>query len=462
MLRNDPLIPRAAARRARLFQAVFPLTRRLLYSSPRLQFATKSIAKPARLTIPTRHGDLTALVYAPTAADVAEQAVSGRRPPVHLLVHGGAFIIRVPEQEDNVARYLASEVGCFVVVPNYDTAPTVRFPVAEEQCYDAFGWVHEHGAEHGWDGERVSVGGASAGGKLALNVALMAIDHNAYRPVAVASDYGVADLTLDDKTRTSPKRRPIVAPNLMQLVRETYFVATDLSSPLASPALHPRLAELPPTLIQTADLDTLKHESNALAGDLMAKGVAVTHREFAGVDHGFTHNRPVPIAREAIENLGRHLTAAYGAPWNDPERVVRGFVDDVVNGGRLDLLERYWAPDMSWNGGSLGTIHGLGAFREHLVQNVSGAFTGMHLDIKETVVAGHKVVLRFTNSGTQSGEFLGSPASGKHAEWLGIGIYTVVAGKITKAWFGEDTLGMFRQLGIKTLPPMIPGATWPL
>jgi predicted ester cyclase len=63
-----------------------------------------------------------------------------------------------------------------------------------------------------------------------------------------------------------------------------------------------------------------------------------------------------------------------------------------------------------------------------------------------------KVVVRFTNSGTHTGPFLGMPATGKHAEWLGVGIYTVGGGKITEAWFAEDILSMLLQLGTLTLP----------
>jgi predicted ester cyclase len=47
---------------------------------------------------------------------------------------------------------------------------------------------------------------------------------------------------------------------------------------------------------------------------------------------------------------------------------------------------------------------------------------------------------------------MGAPATGKRAEWLGIAIYTVVNRKIADAWFGEDVLGMMRQLGVVRLP----------
>src|SRR5215469_16394432 len=113
---NDPLIRRGAALRARMFQAMYPVVWRLQYSSPELQFATRPVAGPRKVTIPTRHGDLAALVYSPEAGDIRRQKALGMLPTVHLITHGGAFIIRVPGQEDNVARYLASEVGAFAVI----------------------------------------------------------------------------------------------------------------------------------------------------------------------------------------------------------------------------------------------------------------------------------------------------------------------------------------------------------
>ncbi len=96
----------------------------------------------------------------------------------------------------------------------------------------------------------------------------------------------------------------------------------------------------------------------------------------------------------------------------------------------------------------MGDIHGLAEYKAYMA---AGAFEGMHLDVKETIVAGDNVVVRLTNSGIQVGEFMGAATTGAHAEWLGIGIYTVENGKITEGWFGEDILGMLAQLGLVRL-----------
>jgi predicted ester cyclase len=94
----------------------------------------------------------------------------------------------------------------------------------------------------------------------------------------------------------------------------------------------------------------------------------------------------------------------------------------------------------------MGDIHGLDAFRDILAANAPGAFTGMRLRVDDLIAAGDTVVVRFVNSGTQTGPFMGAPATGRHAEWLGIGVYRVTAGKISEAWFGEDILGLLLQL----------------
>ncbi|WP_309117605.1 alpha/beta hydrolase [Saccharothrix sp.] len=301
MIRKDPLIAWRPALAAAAFQAAFPLLHRLRYASPELQFASRRVARPATVRIPTRHGEIRALVYAPP--DPVD------RPPAHLIAHGGAFIARVPEQEDNVARFLASEVGAYVVVPDYSTAPEVRFPVAEDQMFDVYRWMRL--ATYGWDGERISVGGASSGGKLAVNVALRAAEARLPVPVALTVESGVVDLCRPDSSRTSVLEKPVVRRPLMSLVRRTYFAGVDPEHPHASPIRHPRLADLPPTLVLTAQHDTLREEMNDFAKILESETVPVTYREFEGVDHGFTHTRPIEVAREAITLIADHLRTAY-------------------------------------------------------------------------------------------------------------------------------------------------------
>jgi predicted ester cyclase len=135
--------------------------------------------------------------------------------------------------------------------------------------------------------------------------------------------------------------------------------------------------------------------------------------------------------------------------------VVRRFIDQAVNGRNPSVIDETWSDDLIRHGGSLGTFEGKAAFKKAFSANATSAWSDMHLEIHEIIATGDKVVLRFTNSGTNVGPFMGNPPTGRHAEWLGIGIYTVRDGRITQGWFAEDILSMLTQLDV--FPPPAQG-----
>jgi acetyl esterase len=287
---------------ARLLRGSFPL----LGSVPKeLTKLSTGVADPVEIRVPTRHGEVRCLVYRPaTTGDTT--------PPVYVEYHGGAFIVRTPEQDDHLCRYVAAHTGAVVVSVDYDTAPEVRYPVAEEESYDVAAWVARSGAEHGWDGGRLAVGGMSAGSKLAINVCQQARDSSAFRPLALISGYGAVDMTLTPAQRNSPKKHPAVAPWLLNLMYRTYFADPERrTEPLASPALDSNLAGFPPALVMTAELDAMAAESERFADQLTAAGVSVTRIRFHGVDHGFTHGKPVEVAVAALDAMVAHLDKVY-------------------------------------------------------------------------------------------------------------------------------------------------------
>ncbi|HWL00907.1 MAG TPA: alpha/beta hydrolase fold domain-containing protein, partial [Microbacteriaceae bacterium] len=116
--------------------------------------------------IPTRHGEVAATVISP------EGGAAGR--PVYVNFHGGGFVLRHPEQDDGLCRYLAVHAGVVVVNVDYDVAPQLRFPGPVEQAYDAVVWAAS--GERSWDGARLAVGGSSAGGALAAGAARLALE----------------------------------------------------------------------------------------------------------------------------------------------------------------------------------------------------------------------------------------------------------------------------------------------
>ncbi|MGL5819491.1 MAG: alpha/beta hydrolase [Phycicoccus sp.] len=272
---------------------------RIRYTPPIAEHLTAGcVLDESAIQIPTRHGHVRAVVVRPPA-----DATARPTPPVLMHLHGGGFLNRYPEQDIHLARYLCVQLHVTMVLPDYSTAPTVRYPVAEEQMYDAARWVQDSGAEHDWDGTRLLLSGISAGAKLAINICQQIRDHGAPRPTAAALIVPVTHMTRTD--RTSPAARPAISPFVQRLVAWAYFPdAGRRSEPLAAPRNDTRLANaMPPTIIQTGALDTLAPEGRELADDLSAAGVTIAFTERPDADHGFSSSKPAARVRATLDDI---------------------------------------------------------------------------------------------------------------------------------------------------------------
>ena len=80
------------------------------------------------------------------------------------------------------------------------------------------------------------------------------------------------------------------------------------------------------------------------------------------------------------------------------------------------------------------------------------AFSDLRFEIEDQVAEGDMVVTRWTGTGTQDGELMGAPASGKVSIVSGITVDRIEDGKIAEGWTSWDTLGMLQQLGLAEQP----------
>ncbi|MEU6147507.1 alpha/beta hydrolase [Streptomyces sp. NPDC047081] len=290
------------ALKVRAFQLLGPLIARV----HRDLRCTDIPRSTSQLRIPTRAGSVRCTVYRPSARP------DGSAPPVYVNFHGGGFVLRRHQADDHICRFIADRAGCVVVNVDYDVAPTHPFPAATTQAYDVTAWVAAHGAESGWDGTRLAVGGHSAGGNLAAGVCLTARDTKDFSLRLQILDYPPLDLAADPEAKLLHGRKSVITPALSHLFNDAYV--PDLATrkdPLVSPALAPDHAGLAPALIITAEHDLLRDEGEAYADSLRAAGVPVTHRRFDGVDHAFTHAGPVEPAKEAMELMAASLRKAF-------------------------------------------------------------------------------------------------------------------------------------------------------
>ena len=257
-----------------------------------LLFEGADLPEPEVVHLATRHGDVRCLRY------------PGTRAARYLHLHGGAFVTRHPEMDGFWARFVVATTGLEVVLPDYDVAPQARYPVAHEQIHDVAAAL----------GDRpLVVGGFSAGGNLAASVALWARDTGA---VDLRGQLlGVPSLDVAESAEAKLARSPggMVDRSLLTLVRETYFrdVARRDES-YASPLRAATVSGLPPTMVVTAERDTLRPEGDEYARRLRDSAVAVDHVVAPGVDHYFLHGAGRGRARELMTRMASFLAGCAG------------------------------------------------------------------------------------------------------------------------------------------------------
>ncbi len=126
------------------------------------------------------------------------------------------------------------------------------------------------------------------------------------------------------------------------------------------------------------------------------------------------------------------------------ETIVRRFVDEVINNDDASALSelvhreyRHRTP-----GRELRGRDGLKA----LFDDYRSGLSDLNVVIDDLVVSGDKVVTSIRLTGTHSGDLLGIPATGKL-----LSVHGMVLSRLEE-WEILDLLGMFRQLGVISLP----------
>jgi steroid delta-isomerase-like uncharacterized protein len=82
------------------------------------------------------------------------------------------------------------------------------------------------------------------------------------------------------------------------------------------------------------------------------------------------------------------------------------------------------------------------------------AFPDLRMDVEDVVASGDKVVTRLRYTGTQTGAFMGMPASGKSADVQLIDIFRFDGdGRVGEHWGVIDLMALMQQLGFVPAGP---------
>jgi steroid delta-isomerase-like uncharacterized protein len=135
----------------------------------------------------------------------------------------------------------------------------------------------------------------------------------------------------------------------------------------------------------------------------------------------------------------------------DNKAIIHAYVETVWNDKQLDRAEEVVAPDFVDHAPLPGQAPGLeGAMRKWAM--FLSAVPDLHVTIQDLVAEGDKVAVRRGYAGTQQGELLGIPATGRQVRVGSISIFRVAEGKIAESWEQWDRLALLQQLGVLPAP----------
>ena len=238
--------------------------------------------------------------------------------PVFLYLHGGGYIARKASHSAPFFPLIASGCECTVVAVDYRLAPETVFPGALQDSLTVLKWLHENAGRLGIDSSRIAIGGESAGGGLAAQLAIAARDNN----IPVAFQMLIYPM-LDDRTIPSAD----IPSHIGQIVWTAESNQFGWSSYLGQPAGAPEvpygsvpsrvenLSGLAPAWIGVGSVDLFVSENILYAQRLINAGVDTELVVIPGAFHGFNFIAPTsPISQRFNEQwLGALRRALHGA-----------------------------------------------------------------------------------------------------------------------------------------------------
>jgi acetyl esterase/lipase len=229
--------------------------------------------------------------------------------PALVFFHGGALVSCRAAEYTFYAAWFVRETGLRAFIVDYRLAPEHRFPAALDDCAAAFRGLVASGVAP----ERVAFVGDSCGGGFVLTTMLHLREQGAPQPACGVALCGWLDAEVSGESATHPVGDdPFVDLGWMRARWRDYLGPSgDARNPLASP-IHADLHGLPPLLLQTGQLDTVRDDAVRLSARAGRDGVAVTLEVWPGMIHGFqglygTCPEPAWAVRHVAQFIARHV-----------------------------------------------------------------------------------------------------------------------------------------------------------
>lgn len=232
--------------------------------------------------------------------------------PVVLYFHGGGWVMGKNEDYDATLKSLANKTGAIFISPEYRKAPENKFPAAHNDAFAAYGWVINNAATIGGDPKRVAVAGESAGGNLAINVAIRARDTKKQMPIHQLLVYPVAGTDMTTPSYQANQNSAPLNAGMMSWFMKNYLRNDEDLKDKRINLVNADLKGLPPTTIITAGIDPLRSEGKMLSEKLQKAGVDVTYKDYPGMTHEFFSMAPIlNEAKQAQEEAADEMKDSF-------------------------------------------------------------------------------------------------------------------------------------------------------
>lgn len=224
------------------------------------------------------------------------------RSKMILYCHGGGYTSGTLGYARLMAAKMALATGYEVLAFQYRLAPEHPYPEALEDAR----LVWEYLMFLGWGAREIILAGDSAGGNLALELALSLRDAGRMVPGRLVLFSPWTDMTATAESYEECRDRdPLLTWEYVEAVRDAYAPFGAWDQPACSP-LFADLRGLPPTLIQVGGREILRDDSTRLFQRLQQAGIPAVLQTWPEMWHVF-QMFPLKTAGEAMDKVAHFL-----------------------------------------------------------------------------------------------------------------------------------------------------------
>ena len=139
----------------------------------------------------------------------------------------------------------------------------------------------------------------------------------------------------------------------------------------------------------------------------------------------------------------------------DNKHIVTKFVEELWNERKLEVPDTIFDEDchthqLQSGTPAIATPRGPAAVKAHVTDWLSG-FPDLKFTVEQMFADGDRVLSQLAMDGTQTGQWMGIPPTGKRVNIRMITIHRIRTGKIIEDWVLVESLGLLQQFG--ALPP---------